>query len=147
MFSDCWFFAMLFIIFLVCSLAKPGRYTNSLYDAASRAFDNGINIMSYDTRYGDIDRPQSPSTTKIIAQRPQAKRTKRQRVSNHISREVASRQKFKCAACGELLTSDWEVDHVIPLHRGGAHDISNFAALHRRCHQMKNSIEQRKRQL
>ena len=138
------------VVLVVCALAKPGGY-GPLRDAALRAFDNGINILSYDARSdNDTDEPPSRSSTKTTAQRPRNQTTpakQRQRVSNHISREVASRQKFRCAACNEMLTSDWEIDHVVPLRRGGAHDTSNFQALHRRCHQMKNSLEQRRRQL
>ena len=149
MFSNCCFFVILLVVLVVCALSKPGGY-GPLRDAALRAFDNGINILSYDARSdNDVVETASRSSTKTIAQRPRPHetRTMRKRVSNHISREVASRQKFRCAACNEMLTSDWEIDHVIPTHRGGAHDISNMQALHRRCHQMKNSLEQRRRQL
>ena len=47
--------------------------------------------------------------------------------------------------CGELLQEDFEVDHVIPLHRGGSFDnnIESLQALHKRCHMLKNSLEQR----
>ena len=151
MFSNCWFFVMLLIVFVVCSLAKPGR-NSSLRDAAMRAFDTGINILSSDVRTDDDDYiapPPPRSSNKNIVQRPHGhvKPTQRKRVSNHVSREVAARQNFRCAACNEMLTSDWEIDHIVPLHRGGSHDMSNTQCLHRRCHQMKNSIEQRKRQL
>ncbi len=147
MFSNCWLFVMLLVVFVVCALAKPGGYS-PLREAALRAFDNGINVLSYDVRSNDIDEPPSRSSTKTTAQRPHSQATpKRRRVTNHMSREVAARQHFRCAACNEMLTSDWEIDHVIPLHRGGLHDTSNFQALHRRCHQTKNSLEQRVRHM
>ncbi len=148
MFPNSWFFAMLFVVFVVCSLAKPGYHHNSLRDAAMRAFNNGINVLNFEALGDDdhIHTPPPPIKKGHAFEQPnrQATSTKRRRVSNHQSREVAARQSFRCAACKGMLTSDWEIDHVIPLHRGGTHDLSNFAALHRRCHQMKNSLEQRK---
>ncbi len=45
--------------------------------------------------------------------------------------------------CGGVLTADFQIDHITPLHRGGAHEIENMQPLHPRCHAIKNSWEQR----
>ncbi len=73
--------------------------------------------------------------------------TKRKRISPFTSKKVAARQSFRCAMCGELLTEDWETDHIVPLHSGlGSFDdeIDSLQALHKRCHAFKRSLEQRK---
>ena len=71
--------------------------------------------------------------------------TKRKRVTPFVAKKVAARQQWRCAMCGELLLEDFEVDHHIPLHAGGQNDLSNYKALHKKCHLFKNSLEQRKR--
>ena len=71
--------------------------------------------------------------------------TKRKRVTPFVAKKVAARQQWRCAMCGELLLEDFEVDHHIPLHAGGQNVISNYKALHKKCHLFKNSLEQRKR--
>ena len=59
---------------------------------------------------------------------------------------MAARQKWRCAMCNELLTEDFECDHIVLLHRGGSldNDIDSLQALHKRCHLLKNSLEQRR---
>ena len=58
------------------------------------------------------------------------------------SKIVAARQKWCCAMCKELLSSTFELDHVVPLHLGGADDYeSNAAALCVSCHAAKTQKE------
>ena len=48
--------------------------------------------------------------------------TRRKRITPFQAKRVAARQKWRCAMCGELLTEDFECDHVVPLHRNGSFD-------------------------
>ena len=69
---------------------------------------------------------------------------KRKRVTPFVAKKVGALYSWRCAACGELLTEDFEVDHHISLQNGGSDDIANLRPLHKRCHLLKNSLEQRR---
>jgi len=43
-----------------------------------------------------------------------------------------------CAICGLPLGADFELDHIVPLSRGGEHAISNMRRLHSHCNRAKN---------
>lgn len=60
-------------------------------------------------------------------------------------KEVAAKQSWRCAACGKLLDSTFEIDHVVPLFRGGGNGASNLQALHRACHMAKSALDARMR--
>ena len=86
--------------------------------------------------------PELPGTG---ATRQNRTATRRKRITPFQAKRVAAKQRWRCAMCGELLQEDFEVDHIIPLHRGGSSDnnIESLQALHKRCHMVKNSLEQR----
>jgi hypothetical protein len=56
---------------------------------------------------------------------------------------VAASQGWKCNACDTLFRMDikYEVDHVIPLHRGGSNSRYNLQALCTVCHKKKTEKE------
>jgi len=57
-------------------------------------------------------------------------------------RRCAAGAGWKCGLCTELLPATFEVDHIIPLHMGGADDIdTNAMALCPNCHRAKSQKE------
>ena len=63
------------------------------------------------------------------------KATKRKHFSPLVSKQVAARQQFRCGICRRLFDDQlWDLDHIIPLFRGGSNDLSNVRALCRACH-------------
>lgn len=58
-------------------------------------------------------------------------------VSESMKKMVAAQQQWKCAICGRLLDETYEVDHIIPLYKGGTNDQSNLMALDPICHRKK----------
>lgn len=44
-----------------------------------------------------------------------------------------------CYLCGQIIIGYWELDHIIPVSRGGLHAYSNVAPTHRRCNASKNN--------
>ena len=47
---------------------------------------------------------------------------------------VAASQQWKCNDCKNILDATYEIDHKIPLYKGGNNEIENLAALCRNCH-------------
>ncbi len=62
-------------------------------------------------------------------------------VSELSKKIVASRQKWRCKKCKELLDFTYEIDHIIPLYKGGGNELDNLRALCRNCHGRKSLIE------
>lgn len=63
-------------------------------------------------------------------------KTKRS-VSNLTKKIIASNQKWKCKNCNITLDHTYEIDHRIPLYKGGTNNINNLEALCRNCHGLK----------
>ena len=64
------------------------------------------------------------------------------RLTGHQKRIVAARGEWRCGYCEELLDSTYEIDHRVPLWRGGADHIDNCWALHAHCHAKKTQAEE-----
>jgi hypothetical protein len=62
-------------------------------------------------------------------------------VSETLKKSVAAGQRWTCAACGNLLSAHYEVDHRVALWRGGANDAANLQAMCRECHANKGFVE------
>lgn len=55
-------------------------------------------------------------------------------VSSKMKKIVASGQQWKCLHCHNMLDATYEIDHKLPLYKGGTNDRSNLQALCRNCH-------------
>lgn len=55
-------------------------------------------------------------------------------VSESKKKFVAASQQWKCNDCNNLLDATYEIDHKIPLYKGGNNEINNLSALCRNCH-------------
>jgi predicted HNH restriction endonuclease len=62
-------------------------------------------------------------------------------VTGLMKKRVAARQGWKCGKCGKMLDETYEVDHVIPLYKGGTNDESNLVGLCPHCHRTKTVDE------
>ena len=65
---------------------------------------------------------------------PQRGTRHKRNVSESKKKYIASSQKWKCTHCQQLLDNTYEVDHIIPLYKGGTNDLTNLEALCRNCH-------------
>ena len=61
----------------------------------------------------------------------------KRKVSESNKKIIASNQQWKCAMCNNLLNYSYEIDHIIPLYKGGINDNYNLQALCRNCHGIK----------
>ena len=150
------FWLLLALIFAcaVCSWLSPD---SGLARSAARAFDSSVLLLS---RFSDDEEEEEtlraarntarhrnaskPLDVPALSHAPPPAPTKRRRITPFVAKKVAAFHKWRCAACGELLTEDFEIDHHIPLHNGGSDDIANLRPLHKKCHLFKNSLEQRR---
>jgi 5-methylcytosine-specific restriction endonuclease McrA len=62
-------------------------------------------------------------------------------VTSLTKKMVASNQEWKCGSCNQMLDYTYEIDHHIPLFKGGSNEVSNLIALCRNCHGKKTLLE------
>ena len=66
---------------------------------------------------------------------------KRKKLSNTERQKIYDKCKGHCAYCGcELEYRDMQVDHVIPLRRGGSDDVDNMLPACRSCNHYKATL-------
>ena len=63
------------------------------------------------------------------------------KLSQAMKKMVAAQQKWICGYCGQVLKASFEVDHVIPLFKGGTNQRNNLLAVCRNCHGEKTLFE------
>ena len=81
----------------------------------------------------DVRRGSSPAVERI-----------RGRQLQKIDARIAQRDEYTCRVCGRV-TVDGEVDHLTPLHLGGAESDENRQWLCLECHDAKTEREERTR--
>ena len=79
--------------------------------------------------------------TETVMNNINTKTKNRRNVSNSMKKIVASQQKWKCGDCANLLDYTYEIDHKIPLFKGGLNSRDNLIALCRLCHGRKTILE------
>lgn len=62
-----------------------------------------------------------------------------------VKKYVFERNKYQCQSCGKThLETELQIDHIIPLARGGSNDISNLQTLCSNCNlKKKDRIDRR----
>ena len=142
-----WFLLLLMAVIASCSWLSPGSNLNL---SAGRALDSTAATLSQGGEDGDEDdAPRHPAPERtppraVARYKTHSAPVKRKRVTPFVAKKVGALYSWRCAACGELLTEDFEVDHHISLQNGGSDDIANLRPMHKRCHLFKNSLEQRR---
>ena len=65
----------------------------------------------------------------------------RKKIPEYVKRRIAARKAWKCDRCDDLLSEAFQIDHIVPLWKGGADSESNCSALCANCHALKTQIE------
>ena len=66
---------------------------------------------------------------------------RRRRVTERVKKQVAASQDWRCSACSSLLSSAYQVDHIVPLWKAGTNERENLTALCPNCHALKTQKE------
>ena len=66
---------------------------------------------------------------------------KKRAVTTRMKKEVAARAGWKCQLCSETVNANYEIDHILPLYRGGDNAASNLQCLCPDCHRTKTAAE------
>jgi 5-methylcytosine-specific restriction endonuclease McrA len=61
------------------------------------------------------------------------------KLSKGLTEKLISAQKGRCACCGQPLGTNFDLDHIVPLAKGGKNVDSNMQLLRRKCNQQKGS--------
>lgn len=123
------------------------NWRRSLVDVLESSFDQ---CSPPRTDLGQISKHRGrsadrPPDARVLDEAPSPKTaTKRKRITGHQMKVVGAAYRWRCALCSKQLGADFHVDHITPLHLGGAHDIKNFQPLCPPCHAIKTSQEQRR---
>jgi 5-methylcytosine-specific restriction endonuclease McrA len=67
---------------------------------------------------------------------------KRRNISNGIRYKIFKRDKYRCQVCGKSgsdLGIELQIDHKIPVIRGGTNDITNLWTLCNKCNSGKSA--------
>ena len=59
---------------------------------------------------------------------------RKKRLTQLMKKRVAARDQWRCQICGQLVSANFEIDHIVPQSRGGGHEDSNLRTLCRECH-------------
>ena len=77
----------------------------------------------------------------ILKNKNDKKKIHKRNVSSLTKKMIASNQEWKCGSCNQTLDYTYEIDHHIPLFKGGSNEVSNLIALCRNCHGKKTLLE------
>lgn len=100
------------------------------------------NLYMSQTPYDNIDPniSSTPQFKRMLNSGSNTNKSKRS-VSETKKKYVASCQNWKCKSCGNQLQAWFEVDHIMPLYKGGTNNVDNLVALCRNCHGEKTAME------
>lgn len=81
---------------------------------------------------------ENPEAKRIHTQNRYArKRENGGNLSQNLPEKLLKLQRGKCACCGLPLGEDFEMDHIMPISRGGANTDSNIQLLRGKCNRQK----------
>lgn len=124
-YNEIFIFIVLFIIFLANEKYSLFSYVNLL--SFRNIIRNIIVILPIITVYLNQD-----NVIKLFYKSRTNK--KKRNVTESTKKFVAANQRWKCSRCFQILDATYEIDHIIPLYKGGNNEISNLQAMCRNCH-------------
>jgi len=93
------------------------------------------NIYYWETPEKDETEPQRTKNETA----PKSK-AEREPIGDSLRFKVFEKSKFRCSYCGKKADqTSLEIDHIVPVSKGGTNDINNLQAACRRCNQGKSN--------
>ena len=140
-------YIIIFII-LICILFKCNLLTYNFIKSLSikSVITNILFILPIITMYLEHDSISNVfNNIKKTKTKKNNNKGNQNNFSNNIKRNlnettkkvVASNQKWTCNMCYKMLDASYEIDHTIPLYKGGTNNVENLQALCRNCHGLK----------
>ena len=65
------------------------------------------------------------------------------RVTNRTKKEVAARARWTCEICATIVNANYEIDHIVPLYRGGDNSCTNLQCICPDCHRTKTANDRK----
>ena len=77
----------------------------------------------------------------LSSNKKKKKKTKRRNISGNVRQDVFMRDKYTCQICGATVKdgAKLEIDHIIPVSKGGSNKEDNLQTLCRRCNREKRN--------
>ena len=123
---------------LMSSYMDSKKNNNKIYGSPMYQNTRGMNINQYNNKnqYSNQNQNLIPMNNRMNLINPKNMKPGRHKrnVSESKKKYIASQQKWHCAHCSQMLDNTFEVDHVIPLYKGGSNELNNLEALCRNCH-------------
>ena len=149
---------LLFLLDVVCSILckcvfKLGSWVvyksyDGVYYLYNSAYNNNQTIKNEKLDIENIKNETDLSPYVIITEEEydilkneKSCKIHKRNVSSLTKKMVASNQQWKCGSCKQTLDYTYEIDHHIPLFKGGSNEINNLIALCRNCHGKKTLLE------
>jgi len=112
-------------------------YPPKLEKWAQKAWDKGITFD--DARYPKSN-PSISSPQKKLSKKPYKTRLERQKITNALRYKIMRRDGFQCILCGATgKESQLQVDHIVPISKGGKTKIENLRTLCKKCNSGKGN--------
>ena len=97
--------------------------------------------MTYFNRFGSWKKALEKfclyKNGKIIIKEKEYKKSKRKRINDSFKFKILKRDNFKCVFCGKSPANNsdviLEIDHIIPIVKGGDNNIENLQTLCKEC--------------
>ena len=120
------------ILFIICFINEKLSFIN--HKNFKNIVKNIILILPFLTLYlGQND------VIKILNKKKSSRK-----LSETKKKIIASNQNWRCNHCKNVLNFTYEIDHIIPLYKGGNNELYNLQALCRNCHGIKTYTEKLK---
>ena len=141
------------LLFVVCSLLAwcSPEGSAELKESAWRALDGSLRDLVENRIDEDEEAPPATTgSTRRVNRAPRGNTTSaaRKRISAYTMKRVGAKYGWRCARCHAVLRDDFQVDHIVPLHRRLAlgqpldNDVDSCQPLCPSCHGAKNHEEQ-----
>ena len=129
-----------FLLLTVCvNIVKERPYLAHSAVGMMDGFFSVVPSQMEASRFSSPPKASAQPPVKATAPPPKLKSVtpgqfKRKRLTPLQKKRVGALAHWRCEICGRELDESYEVDHKIPVSRGGNNDPSNLRALCRGCH-------------